>query len=156
MHDVPVQGCPCRYKRGRRSDRRGSAGLDWASGASPSQGADRRAVCVWVCACVCVRESISVSFAFSPLGEGGCLWLASSQAVRAGRLVGWSGWLGWAGLGGLHGQARCVGDLAGWLLLPAAPPHCEMQQSLRSLGFDRRYTGTQTSREWVDGMYLCT
>jgi hypothetical protein len=46
-----------------------------------------------------VCESISVSFAFSPLGEGGCcLWLASSQAVRAG-------WLGWAG---------CMGKLAAW------------------------------------------
>jgi hypothetical protein len=65
-------------------------------------GADRRAVCGWVCGCVCVCESISVSFALSPLREGGCCWLASSQAVRAGRLVGWLGW------------AACMGKLAAW------------------------------------------
>jgi hypothetical protein len=68
-------------------------------------GGSAGGVWVWECVCVCACESISVSFAFSPLGEGGCVWLASSQAVRAGRLVGWLGWLGWA---------ACMGELAAW------------------------------------------
>jgi hypothetical protein len=65
-------------------------------------GGSAGGVWVWECVCVCACESISVSFAFSPLGEGGCVWLASSQAVRAGRLVGWLGW------------AACMGELAAW------------------------------------------
>jgi hypothetical protein len=102
---------------------------------------------VWVC--VCVRE-YQRQLRPQPV-ERGRLLLVGFVAGRAG----WSaGRL--AGLGGLHGQARCVGGLAGWLRLPAAPPHCEMQQSLRSLGFDCRYTGTQTTQEWVYGMYWCT
>jgi hypothetical protein len=100
-----------------------------------------------VCVCVCV--SINVSFALSPLGEGSCCWLASSQAVRAGRLVGWLGWLGWA---------ACMGGLAAWAAWLAGfvfRPRRLIVKCNKASGHSDSTVATRAHRQHKNGYMVC-